>query len=111
MGKKGEKRTGDAAAAAEAAVAGLAPMGDVTSKGMFGGYGIFLDGVMFGLIDSSGALHLRVSDDTRGQFEKAGGEAHGRMPYYSVPEAVRSDGKKLLTWAQQAGAVAKAAKK
>ena len=111
MGTKGDKRTTGAKTAAEEAVAALAPVGDVTSKGMFGGYGLFSDGTMFGLVDSTGALHLRVGDDTRGQFEEAGGVAHGRMPYYSVPEAVRVDRTKLLEWAGSAAAIAKAAKK
>jgi TfoX/Sxy family transcriptional regulator of competence genes len=31
---------------------------------MFGGYGLFHDGAMFGLVNSAGAVHLRVDDAT-----------------------------------------------
>ncbi len=111
MGKKGETRTGEAKSAAEDVVATLAPLGPVTSRGMFGGYGIFLDGVMFGLVDRSGTVHLRVDPETRVQFEDAGGLPHGKMPYFSVPEAVRADPKRLCAWATEAASVARAAKK
>lgn len=111
MGKKGETRTNEAADAAAVVVGSLAPLGAVTSRGMFGGYGVFLDGVMFGLVDRSGAFHLRVNDDTRGKFEEAGGVAHGRMPYFSVPDTVSSEPTTLLAWSEEAAAVALAAKK
>ena len=111
MGKKGETRTTEAADAASAVVASLAPLGSVTSRGMFGGYGVFLGDVMFGLVDRSGAFHLRVNDDTRGKFEEAGGLAHGRMPYLSVPDAISSDRDAQCSWAKEAAAVAQAAKK
>ena len=50
-GCKGAKLTGETTEAAAAAVERLLPLGDVTSKRMFGGYGIFIEAKMFGLID------------------------------------------------------------
>ena len=111
MGQKGQRRTGAAKHAAEHAAQRLGPLGAVTPKGMFGGYGLFHDGVMFGLVNAAGAVHLRVDDATRLRFEAAGGEAHGTMPYVSVPEPVLADDEALLSWAADALATAHAAKR
>jgi DNA transformation protein len=69
----------------------LTPLGDVTTKKMFGGYGVFEDAVMFALVDSSGGAFLRADETTAARFEEAGSEAHGRMPYWRIPHAVLDD--------------------
>lgn len=111
MGTKGEARTGVAREAADATASRLASLGEVTVEGMFGGFGLFHDGVMFGLVDSAGEVHLRVDPSTRPRYEAAGGRAHGRMPYASVPGAVLSDDATLRTWATEALATARAARR
>ncbi len=110
MGEKGSRQTHAGAAAAESMVAGLAPLGDVTSKKMFGGHGIFCDGVMFGLVASSGTVHLRADESTRAGFVEAGSTKHGRMPYWTVPAAVLESEDEMLRWAKQSLDVARAAK-
>lgn len=110
MGKKGETRTTQARATADATVDTLGPLGGVSARGMFGGYGIFKDGVMFGLVNRQGELHLRVNDDTRPEYEAAGCRSHGSMPYYTVPESIARDGHALRTWAEEAAELAAAAK-
>lgn len=103
MGEKGSKRTGEAKEAADRFVAALAPLGDVTSKGMFGGYGIFRDGTMMGLVDSSGQWFLKTKDEAQAAaFQEAGSHKHGRMPYWSVPDAVAADEATLHAWARDA---------
>ncbi len=103
MGEKGSQRTGAAKESAERFVAALAPLGDVTSKGMFGGYGIFRDGSMFGLVDSVGEWFLKANDDAQATaFQEAGSRKHGRMPYWSVPATVTSDEATLHAWARDA---------
>lgn len=111
MGQKGQRRTGAAKEAAAQTAERLQPLGDVTPKGMFGGYGLFHDGVMFGLVNASGTVHLRADDATRPRFEAAGGQAHAKMPYVSVPEPVLADDDALLSWASDALATAHAAKR
>jgi DNA transformation protein len=111
MGEKDARLTGDATEAAERLVDALGSLGDVTSKKMFGGYGIFGDGVMFALVDSSGVPHLRADESTTTQFGDAGSTKHSRMPYWSIPDAVLTDDESLTTWATEAFEVAKAAKK
>ena len=111
MGRKGARLTGDATETAAMLVDALGALGNVTSKKMFGGYGVFLDGVMFALVDSGGVPHLRTDESTTRQFEKAGSDKHSRMPYWSIPAAVVDDSGKLVEWGTEALEVARAAKK
>ncbi len=105
MGEKGSKRTGEAKESADDFVEALAALGDVTSKPMFGGYGIFRDGAMFGIVDTAGEWYLKANDDRQAAaFEEAGSHKHGRMPYWSVPEAVAGDEAALAAWARDASA-------
>ncbi len=107
MGEQGSKRTGEAKASAGELVAALQPLGDVTSKGMFGGYGVFIDGRMFAIVDSGGDWYLKADHSTAHRFEAAGSAKHGRMPYWSVPADVAADDALLLEWAGEAAAVAR----
>ena len=43
----------------------------VTSRSMFGGVGIYGDGLFFALLDND-TLYLKVDDSNRGDFEAAG---------------------------------------
>lgn len=110
MGKKGDKDTGAATASAEHLVPKLAEAGEVTSKKMFGGVGVFESGTMFGIIDSAGAIFFRAGDNVA-HFEAAGSSRHGKMPYFSVPDSVLGDSGELLAWAQTAIDASRAAKK
>lgn len=87
-----------------------APLGDVTSKRMFGGVGIFCDGTMFTIVDKLGTVFLRSDASTDGLFEAVGSHKHG-MPYWLVPEDVMANPDELLVWAKRAVAVAVANKK
>jgi DNA transformation protein len=49
----------------------VAPLGRVVARRMFGGFGLYLDGTMFGLI-ADGSLYLKVDDANRPAFEAAG---------------------------------------
>jgi len=111
MGEKGARLTGTAVEVGDAIVDELASLGDVRAKKMFGGVGVFADDIMFVIVDSAGRVFLRADDAGAERFEKAGGEKHGRMPYYSAPETVLADEDQFHEWAGQALAVAIAAKK
>lgn len=106
MAKKGSRLTAESTATAEALVSDLAPLGEVTSKAMFGGHGIYCEGVMFGLVDSTGAAFLRVDDDLAAKLTAAGGSRHGRMPYVSI-----SVDRDITAYATRALEVARAAKR
>src|SRR4029079_932369 len=91
----------------------LGDLGDVTSRKMFGGVGLYCDGVFFGIIARDG-LYLKVDDSTRAAYEAAGSEAFrpyadraGTMQYYRVPLETLECAPELATWARHAGTVAK----
>ncbi len=88
----------------------LAPLGDVNSRAMFGGYGIFHDDDMFALISGSALFH-KVDDSNRADYEKAGSKQYKPMPYYQVPAGVVEDPTTLRTWAQTSIAIAHATAK
>lgn len=102
MGTKGARASEGSRLVAETLVTRLQPMGPVSSRSMFGGHGIFLDGVMFAMVDSSGSCLLRADDASRPRFEAQGSQRHARMPYWGIPDPVLSDDETLLEWAGQA---------
>jgi len=111
MAKKASKLSPEATANCERLVQELAPAGDVTSKKMFGGYGVFESGVLFARVNSDGVVHLKVSGANKERFEAAGAEKHGRMPYFQVPSVVLANSEALREWAQEAIDIAHASKK
>ncbi len=87
-------------------------LGDVQPKAMFGGVGLYCDGVFFGIL-ARDTLYLKVGDRNRARFEAAGGEPfrpygdeRGSMHYYAVPLNVLESAFELVEWAR--GAVAEA---
>ena len=94
-------------------------IGPVSAKGMFGGHGIFLDGLMFGLVADS-ILYLKVDQETEKEFKDKGLDAFTynkkgkefKMSYYQAPEEALEDVEEMNLWANKAyGAALKAASK
>lgn len=86
----------------------LQPLGDVRPRAMFGGHGIYLDGVMFALVHAD-ELYLKVDDVTEERFEAAGlprfvypkkGGGTMSMSYRRAPVAALDDGDLLVEWAR-----------
>ncbi|MGI9607656.1 MAG: TfoX/Sxy family protein [Acidimicrobiales bacterium] len=96
--------------AVEELVDDLGALGDITKKAMFGGYGVFRDGVMFAIVDRAGMTYLRGDEELASAFEQAGAARHGKMPYWQIPALYRDDETALLEWAQKSADVAAAAK-
>jgi DNA transformation protein and related proteins len=96
----------------------LTPLGPVTGRGMFGGFGIFMEGVMFGLI-ADDTLYLKVDDGNRAVFEDAGSQPFTyqgkskpvQMSYWKVPPEVFAEEPVLVEWGSEAYSAAKRAKK
>ena len=96
----------------------LAPAGRVAPRAMFGGVGLYLDGLFFALIDDD-TLYFKVDDMTRGRYERAGSrpfcpypdEPDKAMGYWQVPAEVLEDPDELATWAREAMGVALSKKK
>jgi DNA transformation protein and related proteins len=87
----------------------------VTGKSMFGGVGIYAQGLFFALI-AEDRLYFKVDDVTRAEFAKRGMEPFrpfgedSAMGYYEVPADLVEDVNQLETWIKKAIAVAAAAK-
>lgn len=94
----------------------LAPVGTVTLRRMFGGTGVFCDGLMFGIVADE-VLFLKVDDTNRAAYEAEGlepltYEAKGRtiaLGYWQIPERLLDEPDELVAWARTALAVAQRA--
>src|SRR5512138_92549 len=79
----------------------------VTSKSMFGGVGIYAQGLFFALI-AEDRLYFKVDDATRPHFEQRGMEPfrpfgeESAMGYYEVPADVVEDSVQLAGWMKKA---------
>jgi DNA transformation protein len=87
----------------------------MTGRSMFGGVGIYAQGVFFALI-AEDRLYFKVDDATRPDFEQRGMEPFrpfgedSAMGYFEVPADVVEDVNQLETWMKEAIGVAAAAK-
>jgi DNA transformation protein len=91
----------------------FAELGDVTSRSMFGGVGLYRRGVFFGII-ARDALYLKVNDSTRAEYIHHGMQPFKpyasrptTMQYYEVPLSVLESPADLANWARKAIQVAK----
>lgn len=84
-------------------------IGSVCAKNMFGGHGIFLEGLMFALV-ADGVLYLKVDNETEDEFKARGLEVFTyikkgkefKMSYYQAPEEVLEDIEEMNAWATKA---------
>lgn len=91
----------------------LEPLGRVGMRRMFGGHGVYVDGLFIAIV-IEGRLYLKVDDDTRRAFEGAGcapfvyqGKAKPvEMSYWSVPEEALDSPEQMRPWARMAIAAA-----
>jgi DNA transformation protein len=83
----------------------------ITSRGMFGGYGLYLDNRIFAIITSTRKLYLKVGDNNRADFESYGSkpftDTMGKtkkvvsMPYWNLPEEIMQDPNEASSWAEK----------
>ncbi|MEE9275712.1 MAG: TfoX/Sxy family protein [bacterium] len=76
---------------------------------MFGGVGIFHDGLMMAIIDED-RLYIRADDQNRTEFEAAGmapftytakGGKEARLSYYEIGGEALEDADEVLAWARK----------
>ena len=85
-------------------IAGLAGLGEIRCRAMFGGYGLYLRDTFFGII-YRGRLYLHTDGTTRGEYEAYGMRPFRPNPrqtlksYYEIPAEVLNDLEQLVTWA------------
>lgn len=97
----------------EEMLSGVVP---IQTRPMFGGVGIYSDGLFFALI-AEDKLYFKVDDSNKADFEKAGMEPFypynlpKPMKYWELPETVLTNAKELSVWIDKALAVAELAKR
>jgi DNA transformation protein len=92
----------------------LSPLGGTSSRRMFGGHALYIDGLCMALIIQD-TLYLKVDDTNRAQFERAGcrpftyagknDEVHA-MSYWTAPEEAMESPAEMLPWARRGLAAA-----
>jgi DNA transformation protein len=95
----------------------LGSLGRVNSRSMFGGVGLYLDGLFFALIDDD-TLYFKTDDSNRARYERAGSRPFCPFPerpdkpmaYWQVPAEALEDAEELAVWAREAMNVALAAR-
>ena len=84
-------------------------IGPVRAKRMFGGHGIFLEALMFGLV-ANNTLYLKTDNETENDYKAKGlgpftynkNEKEIKMSYYQVPDEVLEDSDEMNAWANKA---------
>lgn len=87
----------------------LAPLGRVTARRMFGGYGLYCDGVFFSIVLDN-TLYLKADERNRADFERAGCEIfsysrkgkRAKLNFYRAPEEAMDTSHLMLSWARSA---------
>lgn len=89
----------------------FASWGNVTTRKMFGGAGLYRDGKMFGLV-ADDVAYLKVDDSNRDGFVQAGSRPFKPypnkptvMPYYEIPPDVLEQPEELIKWAERSLAI------
>lgn len=87
----------------------LEPCGEVTARSMFGGFGLFRNGLMFAVVVDD-TLYFKADEVNRPEFEKLkrtrftyqrqGKVTH--LSYYQPPENALEDSDELCAWAESA---------
>jgi DNA transformation protein and related proteins len=89
------------------------PFGTVVARRMFGGHGVFLDGLMFALV-SGDVLYLKADAMNRVEFEQAGCEMFGysrsgrraSISFFRAPADAMESPELMLPWVRSAYAAA-----
>jgi len=93
----------------------LSGLGTVTARRMFGGAGLYSDGLMFGLV-ADDVAYLKSDDMNREDFIRAGSKPFmpfpekGKsmvMPYYEIPPEILENPDDLAMWARRSLSIQK----
>ncbi len=95
----------------------LSPIGHVAVKRMFGGAGVYCDGVMFAII-ADDQLYLKTDEAGQAAFAAGGSgpftydtkNGPGQLKsYWKAPEHLADDSDAMIGWARRAVAIARSA--
>lgn len=89
----------------------FADLGEITTRKMFGGLGIYHAGTIFAIKMSDGSIKLKGIGAMADTFEAEGWKpwrytrndgAQSSMPYWDMPESLLDDPGEACTWARRA---------
>src|SRR4051794_36662875 len=82
----------------------FAPLGEIPSRAMFGGYTLYCDGTVFALV-AGNVLYLKADDENRSPFTARGLRAFKPfddrdevMSYYQAPPEIFEDQEAMREW-------------
>lgn len=93
----------------------LSSWGEVSVRRMFGGAGLYREGIMFAVV-AEDVAYLKVDDSNRDDFVRAGSAPFEPYPdkikttirtYFEIPVDVLEDSDELARWAQRSWMIAK----
>jgi DNA transformation protein len=91
----------------------------VSFRKMFGGYALYLNKVIFGIITSDSELYFKVDDSNRALYETMGSHPFVydgwkdkkrkplAMPYWLIPEEVMEDCEKIIDLMESSAKISK----
>jgi len=87
----------------------LAPLGRLSARAMFGGHGLYCDGVFFAIVLDE-ELYLKADDESRALFERAGCDIfsyqrqgkRATLNFYRAPAEALESPPLMLPWARSA---------
>jgi len=96
----------------------LTPHGDIRARSMFGGHGLYLDGMMFALI-AYDRLFFKTDAETRPRFVRTGSKPFSFMragkemvtSYYEAPPRTMNSARAIMPWMELATIAARGAQK
>ena len=97
----------------------LADVDGISSRAMFGGYGIYKDGVIFAIIADE-QLYFKVDESNRKDYEQYGSHpfvySQGKqksttMSYWELPADIMEDRGEITRWVDKSYAVSVSQKK
>lgn len=87
----------------------------ITARAMFGGYGLYLDGIIFGII-ADDQIYFKTDKNTQAKYEALGskpftynqGKAKSvTMSYWELPTEIMDDQNKLRQWVLESSRISK----
>lgn len=83
----------------------LVGISGITARAMFGGHGLYKNGLIFGIL-VSGEIYFKVDDALQKKYEALGSkpftyDRHGKlcaMKYWVVPASILADREQLAEW-------------
>lgn len=87
----------------------LTPHGDIRARAMFGGHGLYLDGMMFALIAGE-RLYFKTDAETRPRFARTGSKPFSFLragkemvtSYYETPPRTINSARAIMPWMELA---------